>query len=224
MKRATPGVSLDGQQTRDACSHRSLLRPDRLRVAAPALLALLSLGIQACHETRAEDIERTGSEGAEAEERAGLVPEWQRHREEKAGDEYPAPPPPFSYGIFPCSDCHEDMEVNYQVRQLEDEHEDIRLNHGPRERWCFDCHNPEDRDVLRLASGQTIPFTESYRLCGQCHGPKLRDWRAGVHGKRTGRWDGRKEYLLCPHCHNPHSPRFPPLAPKPPPPRPENIR
>jgi hypothetical protein len=62
--------------------------------------------------------------------------------------------------------------------------------------------------VLRLASGATVPFTESYRLCGQCHGDKFRDWRAGIHGKRVGSWDGAKTYLLCVSCHNPHSPGF----------------
>jgi len=43
-----------------------------------------------------------------------------------------------------------------------------------------------------------IPFTESYYLCGQCHGDIFRDWKAGVHGKRTGMWNGKKEYVLCP--------------------------
>ena len=62
--------------------------------------------------------------------------------------------------------------------------------------------------MLRLASGDTVPFTESYRLCGQCHGDKFRDWRLGVHGKRIGRWDGQKVYFLCVNCHNPHTPGF----------------
>ena len=72
--------------------------------------------------------------------------------------------------------------------------------------------------------GEAIPFTESYLLCGQCHGEKLRDWKVGVHGKRTGDWNGRKQYLLCAHCHDPHSPRFKPLKPLPPPVPPEQIR
>ena len=52
----------------------------------------------------------------------------------------------------------------------------------------------------------------------------LMDWRAGVHGRRSGLWNGKKSYLLCVHCHNPHSPRFKPLAPEPPPRRPELLR
>jgi hypothetical protein len=75
-----------------------------------------------------------------------------------------------------------------------------------------------------LVSGELIDFTESHRLCGQCHGDKYSDWKVGVHGKRTGLWNGKKEYLLCAHCHNPHNPRFQPIPPKPPPLRPEYIK
>ncbi len=109
------------------------------------------------------------------------------------------------------------MEVNRTRRVLTDAHTDIVLKHDEQHRWCLDCHDPVDRDSLHLASGERIPFDESYRLCGQCHGEKYRDWKAGVHGRRTGMWNGHKQYLLCAHCHNPHQPRFHPLAPKPPP-------
>ena len=73
----------------------------------------------------------------------------------------------------------------------------------------------KNRDMLHSASGKLIDFSESYKLCGQCHGPKLRDWKAGIHGRRTGQWNGEKQYLLCAHCHNPHSPKFPQLKPEP---------
>jgi hypothetical protein len=117
--------------------------------------------------------------------------------------------PPFSEGIFPCSSCHADMEKNGTRRELtfHDEQQSI-FDHGADQRWCLDCHDLQNRDVLRLASGEPVPFTESYRLCGQCHGDKYRDWRSGIHGKRVGRWDGEKSYFLCVNCHNPHSPAF----------------
>jgi hypothetical protein len=135
------------------------------------------------------------------------------------------PPPPFSEDIFPCSDCHEDQEVNPQRRVLEDMHEEIQIiNHNEEERWCLDCHNPDDRDVLRLASGRLVSFEESYYLCGQCHGTIFRDWKAGIHGRRTGEWNGEKTYRLCVHCHNPHQPRFKPISPQPPPVKPKNIK
>ncbi|MBF0432525.1 MAG: hypothetical protein HQK83_14670 [Fibrobacteria bacterium] len=135
------------------------------------------------------------------------------------------PPPPFSEDIFPCSDCHdEEQPTNPNRRELEEEHEDLVLKHDEENRWCLDCHSPIDRDSLRLANGTHIGFEVSYKLCGQCHGPKLRDWKAGVHGKRTGSWNGAKQYLLCAHCHNPHQPAFKPITPLPAPFRPSEIR
>jgi hypothetical protein len=139
---------------------------------------------------------------------------------------YFVPPPPFSEDIFPCSECHADMDVNPERRMLEDEHVEISemFNHASDQRWCLDCHNPDDRDKLRLANGDLVPFEESYNLCGQCHGTIFRDWKAGIHGKRTGEWNGRKQYRLCVHCHNPHSPKFKPLKPLPPPDNPLEIQ
>jgi hypothetical protein len=129
------------------------------------------------------------------------------------------PPPPFTDGIFPCSSCHKDLKANRTPRTLA-MHDEILLKHGGENRWCLDCHDPDDRDHLHLAGGERVSFDESYRLCGQCHGEKLRDWRAGIHGRRTGEWNGHKKYLLCAHCHNPHQPRFKALEPKPAPERP----
>jgi hypothetical protein len=128
-----------------------------------------------------------------------------------------APPPPFSDGVFPCTDCHveADLPTNRTRRVLVDAHDDILLTHDEEQRWCLDCHDADNRDRLHLASGEPVGFEESYRLCGQCHGEKYRDWRVGVHGRRVGQWNGAKEYLLCVHCHSPHQPRFKALAPKP---------
>jgi len=134
------------------------------------------------------------------------------------------PPPPFSEGIFPCSGCHKDMKPDKQRRKLEMFHQDIELKHAGPQQWCLDCHNADDRDKLHLIDGRLIDFKESYLLCGQCHGTNFRDWKAGVHGKRTGEWNGKKLYRLCVHCHNPHQPRFKPLTPKPPPVRPDDIK
>jgi len=128
----------------------------------------------------------------------------------------------------PCSGCHDNQELkaNPERREL-DTHDDIVLKHDEQHRWCLDCHDTQNRDKLRLASGKLIDFTESYRLCGQCHGDKYRDWRAGIHGRRTGYWDsarGAKQYQLCVHCHYAHAPAFEPIAPKPAPVRPGDIK
>ena len=137
---------------------------------------------------------------------------------------FPVPAPPFTEGLFPCMECHESLPPNPERRVLEGMHSDIVFQHDAEHRWCLDCHDANDRNQLRLASGALVPFTESYRLCGQCHGTQYRDWRSGIHGKRTGYWDGSKRYLLCVHCHNPHSPRFASLQPLPPPIRPQFLR
>jgi doubled CXXCH motif protein len=138
---------------------------------------------------------------------------------------FPVPRPPWSDDLsFPCSQCHAHMQPpNAKRRVLTEYHTEIVLHHAEGQRWCTDCHNLKNRDKLRLVSGELIDFTESYRLCGQCHGDKLRDWKVGVHGKRTGNWNGDKQYLLCVHCHNPHDPKFKPLKPMPPPNRPGKV-
>jgi len=137
---------------------------------------------------------------------------------------FAVPRPPFTEGIFPCSQCHTYMKPNPQRRSLTEYHTEIVLHHAEGQRWCTDCHNLLNRDKLRLVSGELIDFTESYRLCGQCHGDKFRDWKVGIHGKRTGNWNGDKQYLLCVHCHNPHDPKFKALKPLPPPVRPGAAR
>ena len=141
-------------------------------------------------------------------------------------EEYAVEPPPFSDGIYPCNDCHANFAPNPVRRNLVQWHDDISamFNHDSENRWCLDCHDLKNRNYLRLASGQLLDFKESYKLCGQCHGEKYRDWKVGVHGKRTGYWNGKKEYLLCVSCHNPHSPRFKELTPDPPPVRQEDIK
>ncbi len=147
-----------------------------------------------------------------------------RDDEHAGAEQYPVPKPPFSFGVFPCTRCHDKPDdFNPKPRHLVSMHQNIQLAHGPREQWCYDCHNPTYRDKLRLAGGRLVSFERSYELCGQCHGEKLRDWRYGIHGRRIGCWNGQRQYLLCVHCHNPHAPHFRPMHPKAPPERPADI-
>jgi hypothetical protein len=124
------------------------------------------------------------------------------------------PPPPIDDEYFPCSDCHEDELADPERREL-DEHAYIELAHG--DLWCLDCHDSDQRDLLHLSDASPVRMEESWRLCTRCHAKRIPDWRAGVHGKRTGSWWGPKEYRTCVACHDPHSPLFKPLEPKPPP-------
>lgn len=120
--------------------------------------------------------------------------------------------------LYPCSGRHREMKANPLKRELSF-HNDIFLSHN--RLWCLDCHNASNRDRLNMPGGRTVSFNEIPSLCGICHGSIYSHWSQGVHGKRTGNWDGQKHYLICTDCHNPHSPRFKPIRPEPPPLRPE---
>ena len=164
--------------------------------------------------------------GSDKNHTQGVNKEKEETKKAKKAEEDAIEQPPFTDGIFPCTGCHADLVPNPVRRQLTDMHDDISgiFDHDSDNRWCLDCHDANNRDSLKLASGKLLDFKESYKLCGQCHGEKLRDWKVGVHGKRTGEWNGKKEYLLCVHCHNPHTPRCKELTPEPPPVRQEDIK
>jgi hypothetical protein len=181
-------------------------------LSATLALAALQAALASCGEPA------SGEPGAHTAHAASMAPAAPSSGQD---DQLHVAPPPFSEGVFPCSDCHDpDVPVRRERRELRFEHTDIVLRHDEEHRWCLDCHDAQDRDQLHLANGTLVPFEESYRLCGQCHGDKYRDWRAGVHGRRTGEWNGEKSYLLCVHCHNSHDPAFRPLRPLPPPVKP----
>lgn len=122
---------------------------------------------------------------------------------------------------FPCSKCHRHMAANPQRRALELSHTNIVLKHAEKNRWCLDCH---DGDKLRLPNGELVDYDKSYILCGQCHGTILRDWKAGIHGKRTGAWNGARYYRVCVSCHDAHQPKFKAIEPEPAPIEPANLK
>jgi len=68
--------------------------------------------------------------------------------------QFAVPTPPFTPGIFPCSECHKEMKPNPTRRELKEEHTNIVLNHAQGQRWCLDCHDISNRDKLRLVRGQ----------------------------------------------------------------------
>ncbi len=111
---------------------------------------------------------------------------------------------------FPCVEqCHRTREPNPTPRPLREFHSAKHIEHGDTTFWCNFCHNVENLDNLRLLDGRTVTFDEAYRLCGQCHGDKRRDWQMGIHGLQTGYWNGTKTRRSCTACHDPHSPRRP---------------
>lgn len=129
---------------------------------------------------------------------------------------------------FDCYGCHEkgkppplrfDDKHNLIVPL---EHSDIVMGHGRNNRnnLCFNCHDENNLERFQTRDGRELKFADSTQLCGSCHGPTLRDWEAGAHGRTSGYWNramgpiSRKD---CVSCHNPHAPKFPGRKPAPPP-------
>jgi len=138
---------------------------------------------------------------------------------------YPAPVP-FTVSarvdelyFYPCADCHDYMDPNIEVRELEVEkgHPAV-LEHGSGLMWCMSCHDSPDYGRLLNLMAEPIEFDNGYRVCRGCHSQKYRDWTHGAHGKRAANWSGERRLYSCVECHNPHRPSILPRAPKPPPP------
>lgn len=116
-----------------------------------------------------------------------------------------------------CVSCHATTTPNREIRRAEDLkkfHQGLKYAHG--ELSCLSCHNPDNYDMLRLADGRALDFTESMTLCSQCHGPQRRDYDRGLHGGMTGHWDlrrGGRTRSTCINCHDPHAPDFPLVMP-----------
>lgn len=144
----------------------------------------------------------------------------------------PAPAPSGSVTIdarqpllptFPCSRCHAPGRANVEERKLTEFHTKKVLSHGTQSGWCYRCHSKDAVDTLHLQDGTLVGFDEAYELCGSCHGDKLRDWRAGLHGLTTGFWLGSRQRRSCPACHDPHQPRFPLMTAEHPPALPRTV-
>lgn len=120
--------------------------------------------------------------------------------------------------FFPCADCHEYMDPNKKVRQLDvEEGHPALLGHGDGQMWCFACHDPSNYSQLLNLLAEPIDFDQGYQVCSGCHSRNYRDWTYGGHGKRIANWRGERRLYSCVECHNPHKPSIPPRAPKPPP-------
>ena len=143
----------------------------------------------------------------------------------------------FNLGPKGCVTCHDGKTVAYpkdKKPRLLTMHQDIvenslQLQHGRGALWCLDCHSPTNRNKLVNRQGDEISFNQPQKLCGDCHGELIIDWRMGIHGKRTGSWvtDGKKRWWVCTECHNAHTVqvnRFNPLNPETPPPLPRGMK
>ncbi|MFT3867045.1 MAG: cytochrome c3 family protein [Nibricoccus sp.] len=111
-----------------------------------------------------------------------------------------------------CSTCHSTRTPNVERRsaaELTEFHQGLAYKHG--DLSCLSCHNSANYDTLRKADATSIPYPNVMELCGQCHGPQLRDYRAGAHGGMNGHWDltkGPRVRNNCVDCHDPHAPAY----------------
>lgn len=127
------------------------------------------------------------------------------------------PPRKDKLTFYPCSQCHQYWKTDPVPRILAPVH-DVGLQHGQGRLWCLVCHDPENRNQLRTVRGGQVDFNEAWRVCGQCHSSRQKDWYFGAHGKRVYNWQGEAERYNCTHCHNPHRPPFIQRKPQPKPP------
>jgi len=119
--------------------------------------------------------------------------------------------------FYPCSQCHEFWKTNPEPRELAPVH-NVGLQHGQGRLWCLVCHDQENSDKLQILRSGQVDFNESWRVCGQCHSARQKDWYYGAHGKRVYDWQGEPERYNCTHCHNPHRPPLIQRKPQPVPP------
>ncbi|NIO42097.1 MAG: cytochrome C [Burkholderiales bacterium] len=119
--------------------------------------------------------------------------------------------------FYPCGQCHDAMEPNPEIRQLDAMH-DSTLEHGRGRIWCLSCHDLANRNYLTTFLGELVDIDEAYLVCGGCHANRQKDWTFGAHGKRVANWQGERTLYNCTHCHDPHSPAIKARAPMAPPP------
>lgn len=140
-------------------------------------------------------------------------------RPSRYGDQPPpeVPTRQESLTFYPCSQCHKYWKTNPVPHELAPVHR-VGLNHGQDRFWCLTCHDDEDRDLLRTERDGKVGFDESWRVCGQCHANRQKDWYFGAHGKRVNDWQEAPVRYNCTHCHDPHFPPFGQKKPQPKPP------
>ncbi len=107
---------------------------------------------------------------------------------------------------FPCMKCHNKVTPRALKMPLTGKHEGMTFKHYEDVVACYTCHDKGNMDRLRLLAGPFVSFDESYKVCGQCHGEKLRDWKIGAHGKHVGSWAAERHRYSCTDCHDPHKP------------------
>jgi hypothetical protein len=121
-----------------------------------------------------------------------------------------------------CNLCHLSKSLRFMPgkRVTELEHKGYPLEHGRIQMSCNSCHDANRSNFLRAVPMFPATWKNSSPVCQRCHAVVFRDWSHGVHGKRTGNWNGEKVQNHCIDCHNPHSVTYKPTQVIPAPVRP----
>jgi hypothetical protein len=88
------------------------------------------------------------------------------------------------------------------------EHPGISPAHGKREISCHSCHDINNHNYLIKSRSLPATFEDSSPVCANCHRERFRDWKRGLHGKRSGGWALPKTQYQCIDCHAPHHVSF----------------
>lgn len=117
---------------------------------------------------------------------------------------------------YPCQQCHQHTggEGNAKLRA----HTEIEVKHMEGGEVCQTCHDADNPENLKLATGRTFGLDDVHELCRQCHSTQVSDWDVGVHGKNVGNWLTGVQRFACTSCHDPHRPAFGSAVAVPPPP------
>ena len=174
-------------------------RPSPSRPRAPLLAVMSAIACVACGQSNASP------------------PALEADRPDGRPDQVYVSPRTQSLDTFPCSECHHTVTLQEPTLPPREPHRDLVFAHMPNAGHCYQCHNRDDLDTLRLFTGELVSFDDTQTLCGQCHPAQKRDWDWGIHGKQVGSWRGLKHRYACAACHDPHSPKRPAVKAYPPP-------
>ena len=123
-----------------------------------------------------------------------------------------------------CKLCHMAKQSQFisKKNRTHLEHAQIEAKHGRKILACNYCHDKNNHNLLASRTDFPASFANPSPVCQQCHAEIFRDWKAGIHGKRTGGWTGNERVQFhCIECHDPHSVKFKAMEAKPAPQRPK---
>jgi len=109
--------------------------------------------------------------------------------------------------FYPCSACHptdgsaEGLPNDFTGHRIKLQGHDVL---GEGSQACLVCHDEASKDPgkLKLIDGSLVDITGDVALvCFRCHSAVYNEWKAGAHGRPTGK-------CTSSGCHDPHTPQY----------------